>query len=342
MRCFFVGIVAALVLFLGPTSLRSAPRLVELEGVSELSESELLAAANSRSILDTDGGYKADPRVVARFAAMEYRPEDGRPMTRFRMYSPPRLVPGTQYPAILWLHGAGESGDDNRRQLAHMQRALEFFSGNHPLEGFVIVPQCPKNNPNWTALVEADSQGDTPLSTADAILEAAIEEYPIDRNCLTVIGICSGGSAAWEYVAAHPGRFAGLAVCSASPPENISVEGLVATPFWSFHNKDDGDGGAGSLRLMARLYAAGGSGWVTLHETGGHDSWTGALKHDRIVGWLAVQNRRAFSPPPGAILYRRSGAELFGLFGLPLVAIGAFFAGRIFLRRKTSQETEAP
>lgn len=38
---------------------------------------------------------------------------------RYRLLEPETLEPGAKYPLILFLHGAGERGTDNEKQLKH-------------------------------------------------------------------------------------------------------------------------------------------------------------------------------------------------------------------------------
>ncbi len=62
--------------------------------------------------------------------AGEYR---GEPFG-YRLMAPSKIEPGVQYPLVLFLHGAGERGDDNARQLTYLpnQMAQREFRDRYP------------------------------------------------------------------------------------------------------------------------------------------------------------------------------------------------------------------
>jgi len=67
----------------------------------------------------------------------------------------PRLpcADGGKLPLVLFLHGAGERGDDNAAQLKH--GAVEFQRRQETYPCFVLLPQCPEGK-RW---VEVDRGG---------------------------------------------------------------------------------------------------------------------------------------------------------------------------------------
>jgi len=91
-----------------------------------------------------------DPRITpAVLAAFEpHLFEDGSAKSdifrlSYRVIRPLEEEAGQSYPLILFLHGKGERGDDNQRQLIHGGRWLvdEQFRRERP--AFVVTPQCP-------------------------------------------------------------------------------------------------------------------------------------------------------------------------------------------------------
>src|SRR5262245_66001308 len=62
----------------------------------------------------------------------------------YRLLKPAEVVRGEGYPLVVFLHGAGERGSDNAKQL---KWCVEDFAkpearSKHPC--FVVAPQCPK------------------------------------------------------------------------------------------------------------------------------------------------------------------------------------------------------
>ena len=62
---------------------------------------------------------------------------------RYRMLSPATVEAGRKYPLVLFLHGAGERGDDNAMQLLWGVWPLVTYMRQKGIEGYVIAPQCP-------------------------------------------------------------------------------------------------------------------------------------------------------------------------------------------------------
>jgi predicted peptidase len=58
------------------------------------------------------------------------------------LLKPAAVRAGEQYPLLLFLHGAGERGTDNRGQIKHLAEwmALEEYRRAYPC--FFIAPQC--------------------------------------------------------------------------------------------------------------------------------------------------------------------------------------------------------
>lgn len=331
----------ALIVLLIPLSIPEAEpvrkKIVLVEEAKSITKREIQKASGSESEKNPAGGYNANDSVVDCFAAMEYRYTGGRYVDepiQFRLLCPNEIQPEKTYPLILWFHGKGESGEDNTRQLAHVQSTIRFLAGKEKLEFFLLATQCPTDNPYWDVTISFDGQGDAPMTIAHEILEATLEEYPIDVNRLGVFGLCSGGNAAWDYVNLHPNRFASLVVCSSSP-KNEHPESFVKTAVWAFNNEDDPAVPYDHIdRFIEKINEAGGNAFLTLNKTGEHDSWSGALSNNRVIGWMLLQSLEHPGPPQGVLCYHRTSTELFYLFTLPLSMIVILFLIGMVLRWK--------
>ncbi len=64
----------------------------------------------------------------------------------YRILLPENYDATKKYPLILVLHGAGERGNDNEKQLVHGSRLFlrDSIRKNYP--AVVVFPQCPANN----------------------------------------------------------------------------------------------------------------------------------------------------------------------------------------------------
>ena len=327
----------AILSFIAP--IQAAPLLKKLEqAAGNVTDEEIQIAMESRSESSPIGGYQENPTVLKCFSSMEYVYTGGRYQNepiRFRFHSPSNVEPGKKYPLIVWLHGGGESGSDNTRQLSHMQTTAWMLAGRREIPCFMIIPQCPADNPQWAVSISTEGDGDSMIVITRKIIDAVLEEYPIDPNRIGLFGICSGGSEAMLFAEKYPELFAAVVPCSSGYFGNASL--FVHTSVWAFNNADYSDGGKSFLRLAAQMKGLGATAYVTRHESGGHNAWTGAMR-DNAVAWLTLQNRNGFSPPPGVCCRFWTKAQQWSLFGLPLFLIAGTLACRLIRVKRTRRE----
>ncbi|MEM6571787.1 MAG: hypothetical protein AAF957_25460 [Planctomycetota bacterium] len=66
----------------------------------------------------------------------------------YRLVVPAEIEPGRAYPLVLFLHGAGERGEDNETQLVHFPVRMLTPDRRASMPCFVLAPQCPGNDPS--------------------------------------------------------------------------------------------------------------------------------------------------------------------------------------------------
>ncbi len=64
----------------------------------------------------------------------------------YRLLRPEVEKTGLQYPLVLFLHGAGERGSDNEKQLTHGGQMFLNPVNREKYPAFVLVPQCPEKD----------------------------------------------------------------------------------------------------------------------------------------------------------------------------------------------------
>src|SRR4051812_33139535 len=64
---------------------------------------------------------------------------------KWRLLKPETIEAGKKYPVILFLHGIGERGDDNKNQLKYFGEVISSPENRKKFPCFVIVPQCKAN-----------------------------------------------------------------------------------------------------------------------------------------------------------------------------------------------------
>lgn len=223
---------------------------------------------------------------------------DGQPVDfRYRLLRPATLEPGSTYPLVLFLHGAGERGDDNEKQLAYLPTWLaeEANRRNHPC--FVLAPQC-RTDRRWVEIDWSDKKSlpQKPAMTVDmaaavAALDAVMQAEQVDPGRIYLTGISMGGYGSWDLAARMPERFAAVIPICGGGDEATAVK-LKGLPVWCFHGDADKAVPVERSRTMAEaVKAAGGTVKYTEYEGVGHDSWTPAYRDPATLEWLFRQSR---------------------------------------------------
>lgn len=215
-------------------------------------------------------------------------PGDGKVRRRivahYRLLKPKAPKPGRTYPVVLFLHGAGQVGLDNRSQLKHLpaQMAAEPWRSRYPC--FLIAPQCP---PGRSWLNEVD--------VLLAILERVLNEHPADPRRVYLTGLSMGGFGSWNLATLYPERFAAVVpICGGGNPALAAR--LLDVPIWAVHGDADTVVPVEQSRTMIdAIQNAGGSPRYTELRGVTHNSWTPAYRQpDGVIAWMFRQvNRRA-------------------------------------------------
>lgn len=212
---------------------------------------------------------------------------------RYRILRPPVIEPGRTYPLIVFLHGAGERGSDNARQLTHGAEELMNYTQSNP--AFVIFPQCPKgtwwDGPNWLSNDTRPPKVAPPLPEVIALVDRMMEEQPIDRTRVYVTGMSMGGFGTCASVAARPDLFAAaMPVCGGGDPGWAGR--YRSTAFWITHGSADPWVPVEQSRQMVRAMQSAGVNVLYTELAGvGHDAWTPTYNSDLVLNWLFAQRR---------------------------------------------------
>jgi predicted peptidase len=215
---------------------------------------------------------------------------------KYRLLKPAKLEPGKKYPVVLFLHGAGERGDDNQNQLKYFPTWIASAENREKYPCYVIAPQC-RGGKKWVEVDwSANASHDMPkepgeqMQVALKILDAALKEYPIDERRQYLTGLSMGGYGSWDLAARHPERFAAVApICGGG--DEKAAERLKDVAIWAWHGDEDQAVPVKRSRgMIAAIEAAGGKPKYTELPGVGHDSWTPAYHGpDNLLPWLFEQ-----------------------------------------------------
>lgn len=213
----------------------------------------------------------------------------------YRLMKPKTLEDKKRYPLVLYLHGAGERGSDNQKQLGALAVWLASDENREKYPCFLLAPQCPEDKAWASTASKSDPLGEPgkpsqPMQAVLAILDEVVKRYPIDKQRVYVTGISLGGRGTWEIAQRMPEKFAAVAPICNGGYEKYAAR-LVGVPVWAWHgDADDVIPVERSRGMIAAIEKAGGKPKYTELEGVGHDSWTAAYTGpDNLLPWMFEQ-----------------------------------------------------
>jgi len=206
----------------------------------------------------------------------------GQASYRYLKYIPEAYDPAgtTLVSLVVFLHGAGERGDD--LELVKKHGIPKEAEAGRQFPFVAICPQC-----------ERETRWDP--ARVEGLVGAIEEEYRIDPDRIYLTGMSMGGMGTWATAMTYPERFAALApVCARGDATDIAR--ITHVPVWAFHGDADTVVPEEKGRAMVEaLRAAGGVVGYTIYPGVGHDSWTATYGDERLYAWLLANKRGA--PP---------------------------------------------
>lgn len=180
------------------------------------------------------------------------------------------------WPLVLFLHGAGERGDD--LELVKKHGPPKLIGEGKDFQFIVVSPQCPKDV--WWEPIELT-----------ALLDQVIKSHKVDEDRIYVTGLSMGGFGTWRLAAFTPDRFAAIApICGGGEP--YWARRFSHLPTWAFHGaKDKGVPLERSQEMVDAMKEKGGAPKLTVYPEAGHDSWTETYNNPAFYEWLLAQKR---------------------------------------------------
>jgi predicted peptidase len=236
---------------------------------------------------------KFDPSKV-----MEKRTfKKGKAALSYRLFVPEGYEQSKErYPLVVFLHGAGERGDDNTAQLVHGVADFVKPQSQKKRPCLVVAPQCPKDQVWCFGLIpKLEKKHKKPdVEAGDlalALVESLCQEYRIDNKRIYLTGLSMGGYGTWELLCRKPELFAaGLPVCGGGDVKK--ADKIAKIPLWCFHgDKDEAVPVKHSREMIAAIEKAGGKPKYTEYKGVEHDSWTQTYADPKVHEWLFEQKK---------------------------------------------------
>jgi poly(3-hydroxybutyrate) depolymerase len=232
----------------------------------------------------------------APFEARMHKEADGKTLP-YRLLAPKAYKATERYPLVIWMHGSGERGTDNRRQLTNVVTGTflaEPARTKYPC--FVLVPQASLQS-GW---IGAHLNKVAPVTDTIRMLLATIveleKEFKIDARRIYVGGFSAGAFGTWELISRYPELAAAAFHMAGTPPgwEKICLR-LRRVPIWIFHGEKDNMAPVEASRAVyAALKQGGGNVRYTEYPGASHgDAATKGLAEPGFMEWLFAQKRAA-------------------------------------------------
>ncbi|WP_207491658.1 alpha/beta hydrolase-fold protein [Aridibaculum aurantiacum] len=224
----------------------------------------------------------------------------------YRIMFPINFDSSKTYPVVFFLHGRGESGNDNEKQLTHGWKFFANDSARREHPAIVVFPQC--DNKSYWANVQMiahekstgkrtfyfvpDGPPSVPMTMLMQLVDNIMTRFKIDERRVYVGGLSMGGMGTYELVRRKPKTFAAaFAICGGAHPG--TAREIRRTKWWLFHGmKDDVVLPEYTQQMEAALKKARADVRATYYPNANHNSWDPAFAEPGLLDWLYAQRRK--------------------------------------------------
>lgn len=212
---------------------------------------------------------------------------------KYVVYVPNGYTPNRAWPVMLFLHGAGERGNDGFR---HSQAALgQIIPRWRSFPWIVVFPQAEDTRGPIKTVWAADAPDG---KRALAILDEVERTYRVDSSRRVLSGWSMGGRGAYMLAAAYPDRWSAVLPIAGWADLDLAPQ-LANVPLWSFHGTDDSLVPFDDDRtLIEAIRNAGGRPLFTALPNEAHYIWRSVYASPVVFEWLSDPSRFAGGEPP--------------------------------------------
>lgn len=247
------------------------------------------------------------------FAGSAFTPAQARDLTAFekrqyvgsagtvlpyRILLPQNYDRSKKYPLVVFLHGAGERGNNNESQLVHGGSLFIKDINRKSFPAVVVFPQCPADS-SWAAVNLDRNVPDfkldfnysrpitAPLKAVIELTQTLTRDEAVDSKRVYIMGLSMGAMGTFEAVYRNPEVFAAaIAICGGGDSKAYDQR-VKHVAFWIFHGSaDDVVEVKFSREMYERLKELKADAKYTEYHRVGHESWTNAFAESNLLKWL--------------------------------------------------------
>ena len=189
--------------------------------------------------------------------------------------SPDNIKAGEKLPLIVFLHGAGERGNDLEKLKVYCVPKLFTKNQEHGgIRAYTLSPQCPDN----TTWIDYKKE-------LVALIDKVISENNVDEKMVSLCGISMGGFGTWELALTYPSKFHKIApLCGGGMNWRAWA---INMPVRVFHGKlDDVVPISQSEAMVNSLRVQGKDVEFIVYDDLSHNCWDRAFEQTDLIEWL--------------------------------------------------------
>jgi len=215
----------------------------------------------------------------------------------YRMAAPRFPAEGKNFPMIIFLHGSGECGTDNKRHIKMGLPSLMRSLLMQNQQAVVLAYQCQRGN--WwvgkLAMQPDYRMSKNPTASMEVLMEIVghiREIQPVDPERIYITGLSLGGFGTWDAIQRWPDLFAAaVPICGGG--DISQAKRLKQIPLWAFHGDKDKNVNVECTRRMIEAMRRSGSRRYRYTEYPGvaHNSWDKAYHDQEMITWLFKQRK---------------------------------------------------
>ncbi len=222
----------------------------------------------------------------------------------YRILYPVAYDKSIKYPLVIFLHGAGERGNDNEKQLIHGASLFTNAETRKNFPAIVVFPQCPQES-FWSSVgidrnqspvrfqFNYDNAITWPLAAVEKLTTQLLATESVDKKRCYIAGLSMGGMGTFELVYRFPKLFAAaMPICGGG--DNIRYdERIKKTSFWVFHGDADAVVSVNESRVMVeKLKSIKAKVIYTEYKNVNHNSWDNAFAESEFINWMFSKKRK--------------------------------------------------
>jgi len=217
----------------------------------------------------------------------------------YRFLLPEKASVNNKIPLLLFLHGSGERGNDNEKQLVHGSKFFAKAVTNKQHPAMIVFPQCAEGD--YWANIDRQIQDDGSISfnfkaggaptksmqLLIGLIDSLTQLDYIDKSRIYVGGLSMGGMGTFELLWRRPELFAAaFPICGGGNPEIVKSYN-TKTAFWIFHGEaDQVVVPAFSINMFKSMQQAGIPVKLSLYREYGHNVWEAVFQDQEFLEWL--------------------------------------------------------